>query len=61
MVRAMRQVGRPLPCGHPVKLEGEEAEGDGEGNVAFDELDVDDDDPPPPTGAFARLHVAGLI
>ena len=34
-------------AGHPAKLEGEEAEGDGEGNMAFDELNADGDDPPP--------------
>ena len=57
----MRQVGRPLPCGSPAELEGAEAEGDGEGNVVFDELDIDSDDPPPPTGTLDRLHAAGLI
>ena len=48
-------------AGHPIAVEGDEVEGDGEGNVAFDKLNVDDDDPPPSTGAFARLHAAGLI
>ena len=48
-------------AGHPIAIESEEAEGAGEGNVAFDNLDVNGDDPPPSTGAFARLYAAGLI
>ena len=47
-------------AGHPTGEEGKDA-GDGEGYVAFDNMDKVDTDAPPSDGTFARLHAAGLI
>ena len=61
MVRTLWKWGDHYCAGHPVGNEEVDSAGDGDGHVAIEDVSTEDSVDPPSSGAFARLHAAGLI